>query len=390
MLSTLSYVAGFSASKDYATLFLAFKHEHAKHYDSAAAEAQAFKAFSENEDIIASHNAKNLAYKLGHNEYSDLSKDDFWTLHFKPGFDAKKAKPAATSLHVTSNAALPDAVDWVTAGAVTPVKNQGRCGSCWAFSTTGSLEGAYQIASGTLLSLSEEDLVQCDTTDNGCSGGLMDNAFKWVEANGIAAESAYAYTSGGGTTGTCDTVKEGVPVVKNSGFTDVPTGDEDALKSAVAQQPVSVAIEADKSVFQLYASGVLDSTACGTQLDHGVLVVGYGTDMAAGGSGTDYWKVKNSWGATWGESGYIRMARGVNQCGIAMQPSYPTGVKAAATSAAALAAVIGTDCDSIGDKSTCDSSGCSWCTAGAVPDSCKTMDEARQLPPAVFDCDNLA
>ena len=375
MLSTLTYVAGFSASKDYATLFVAFKHEHAKHYDSAAAEAQAFKAFSENEDIIASHNAKNLAYKLGHNEYSDLSKDDFWTLHFKPGFDAKKAKPAATSLHVTSNAALPDAVDWVTAGAVTPVKNQGRCGSCWAFSTTGSLEGAYQIASGTLLSLSEEDLVQCDTTDNGCSGGLMDNAFKWVEANGIAAESAYAYTSGGGarhsaaqfcailtdaprvlpgTTGTCDATKEGVPVVTNSGFTDVPTGDEDALKSAVAQQPVSVAIEADKSVFQLYASGVLDSTACGTQLDHGVLVVGYGTDMAAGGSGTDYWKVKNSWGATWGESGYIRMARGVNQCGIAMQPSYPTGVKAAATSAAALAAVMGTDCDSIGDKSTCD------------------------------------
>ena len=185
-------------------------------------------------------------------------------------------------------------------------------------------------------------------------------------------------------------MKEGVPVVTNSGFTDVPTGDEDALKSAVAQQPVSVAIEADKSVFQLYASGVLDSTACGTQLDHGVLVVGYGTDMAAGGSGTDYWKVKNSWGATWGESGYIRMARGVNQCGIAMQPSYPTGVKAAATSAAALAAVIGTDCDTIGDKSTCDSSGCSWCTAGAVPDSCKTTDEARQLPPAVFDCDNLA
>ena len=206
MLSTLTYVAGFSASKDYATLFLAFKHEHAKHYDSAAAESQAFKAFSENEDIIASHNAKNLAYKLGHNEYSDLSKDDFWTLHFKPGFDAKKAKPAATSLHVTSNAALPDAVDWVTAGAVTPVKNQGRCGSCWAFSTTGSLEGAYQIASGTLLSLSEEDLVQCDTTDNGCSGGLMDNAFKWVEANGIAAESAYAYTSGGGAAQFCGAI----------------------------------------------------------------------------------------------------------------------------------------------------------------------------------------
>ena len=126
-----------------------------------------------------------------------------------------------------------------------------------------------------------------------------------------------------GTTGTCDATKEGVPVVTNSGFTDVPTGDEDALKSAVAQQPVSVAIEADKSVFQLYASGVLDSTACGTQLDHGVLVVGYGTDMAAGGSGTDYWKVKNSWGATWGEEGYIYLEMAKNTCGLADDATIP-------------------------------------------------------------------
>merc|ERR1719281_355057 len=148
----------------------------------------------------------------------------------------------------------------------------------------------------------------------------MDNAFDWVEENGIATEASYAYTSGEGTTGTCSSSKKADAVVTVGGFTDVPQGDEDALKSAVAQNPVSVAIEADKSVFQLYSSGVLDSTACGTQLDHGVLVVGYGTDTA---SGTDYWKVKNSWGATWGESGYIRMARGVNQCGIASQPSYP-------------------------------------------------------------------
>ena len=114
----------------------------------------------------------------------------------------------ARRVHLTGKNGNPiaDSVDWVSAGAVTPVKDQSRCGSCWAFSTTGSLEGAYQISSGTLLSLSEEDLVQCDTTDNGCSGGLMDNAFKWVEANGIAAESAYAYTSGGGARQFCGAI----------------------------------------------------------------------------------------------------------------------------------------------------------------------------------------
>merc|ERR550537_163806 len=155
----------------------------------------------------------------------------------------------------------------------------------------------------------------------------MDHAFEWIKQNGIASESAYPYTSGSGTTGTCNTAKKNVPVVTMTGHTDVPTGDEDALKAAVAKGPVSVAIEADKSAFQLYHGGILDNPACGKNLDHGVLVVGYGTD-----GGKDYWKVKNSWGASWGEKGYIRMVRNKNQCGIAQQPSYPTGVKAASPS----------------------------------------------------------
>lgn len=176
-------------------------------------------------------------------------------------------------------------IDWVAKGAVTPVKNQQQCGSCWAFSTTGAIEGAYFVASGKLESLSEEDLVQCDHNgDQGCQGGLMDNAFDWVSENGICSESAYPYTSGGGTTGTCKTGCSAVVTI--TGHTDVPSKDEDALKAAVSKQPVSVAIEADKSAFQLYSGGVLDSAACGTSLDHGVLVVGYGTD------GKDYWKVK--------------------------------------------------------------------------------------------------
>merc|ERR1712159_93463 len=204
-------------------------------------------------------------------------------------------------------------------------KNQQRCGSCWAFSTTGSVEGAYFIASGKLQSLSEEDLVQCDHNgDQGCSGGLMDNAFTWISQNGICSESSYPYTSGGGVTGTCK--KSCTPVVTLTGHTDVPSKDETALKAAVSQQPVSVAIEADKSAFQLYSGGVLDNSACGTNLDHGVLVVGYGTD------GKDYWLVKNSWGASWGEQGYIRMVRNKNQCGISQEPSYPTGATAAGPS----------------------------------------------------------
>ena len=154
----------------------------------------------------------------------------------------------------------------------------------------------------------------------------MDNAFEFVKSHGIASENAYPYTSGGGTTGSCNSAKEGQPVVSITGYTDVPSRDEDALKSAVSQQPVSVAIEADKSAFQFYSGGVLDNSACGTNLDHGVLVVGYGTD-----GGKDYWKVKNSWGPSWGEEGYIRMVRNKNQCGISQQPSYPTGAKAASS-----------------------------------------------------------
>lgn len=179
-------------------------------------------------------------------------------------------------------------------------------------------------ATGQLISLSEEDLVQCDKgADQGCQGGLMDHAFGWVKANGICAEEDYPYTSGGGVRGACRT-PACTPVVTVSGHEDVPSNDEDALKAAVSKQTVSVAIEADKSAFQLYAGGVLDSAGCGKQLDHGVLLVGYGSD-----GGKDFWKVKNSWGPSWGEQGYIRMVRGKNMCGIAMQASYPTGASAA-------------------------------------------------------------
>ena len=196
-------VNALAANKNYAHLFDEWKTQHSKSYSSAAAEAKAFYAFAYNEDYIARHNEHTasgaVSYDLGHNEFSDLTAEEFFAPRL--GYNATLDRPTFTqsTLHTYTSAdlaAAPDALDWVSKGAVTPVKNQGSCGSCWSFSATGSMEGAYQIASGKLVSLSEEDLVQCDQVDQGCSGGLMDNAFKFVMANGIAAEAAYPYISG--------------------------------------------------------------------------------------------------------------------------------------------------------------------------------------------------
>jgi len=323
MLSLFATTPAFSGDA-MLSKFEAWKKETGKHYETAEAVSSALSAFAANDKIIEEHNAKGLSYKLGHNEFSDLTWEQFQSTHMSELF-TNKAPKNMNRVHLTGvGQPVADSVDWVSKGAVTPVKNQQRCGSCWAFSTTGSMEGAYQISTGNLVSFSEEDLVQCDHNgDQGCQGGLMDNAFEWIQKNGICTESSYPYTSGSGVTGTCK--KSCTPVATNTGHHDVPAKDEDALKSAAASTPVSVAIEADKSAFQLYKSGVLDSSSCGTKLDHGVLVVGYGTDSS---SGKDYWKVKNSWGATWGEEGFVRMVQGKNMCGIAQQASYPTGVKA--------------------------------------------------------------
>jgi hypothetical protein len=326
-VAAVALISAFGAnagSPNYAEMWGKFKADYGKSYDSNAPgedEASRFEIFKQNVDKIHAHNAMELSYTLGVNEFADLTAEEFVSIYvggYRP--EIKRAEIEGLRHVFDKDEALDDAVDWVSKGAVTPVKNQGQCGSCWAFSTTGAVEGAYFTASGKLLSLSEEDLVQCDHNgDQGCNGGLMDHAFDWVKKNGICSEEDYPYTSGGGKRGQCRSPRCS-SIVTVTGHVDVDSGDEDALKSAVAKQPVSVAIEADKSAFQLYKGGVLDSKGCGKQLDHGVLLVGYGTD-----AGKDYWKVKNSWGASWGEEGYIRLSRGNNMCGIAQQPSYPTG-----------------------------------------------------------------
>jgi len=209
-----------------------------------------------------------------------------------------------------------DNVDWRSKGAVTPVKNQQQCGSCWAFSSTGAIEGAWFVKSGKLVSVSEQQLVDCSRSfgNMGCGGGWMDNAFKYVISNkGLCTEEDYPYTAKDTTCHTCTSA------VTVSSYVDVPANNLDALAAAVSAQPVAVAISVN-AAFQSYKSGVFDAT-CGTVLNHGVLAVGYGTE------GKDFWIVKNSWGQSWGENGYIRMVKsagtGSGQCGIAMVASYP-------------------------------------------------------------------
>ena len=243
-----------------------------------------------------------------------------------------RANPASFRYAAAASdpSSLPESVDWRRRGAVTEVKNQAQCGSCWAFSTTGSVEGINAIVTGELVSLSEQELVDCDSSrDNGCHGGLMDFAFEFIEKNGgLDTEEDYAYRA---EEHKCKPEKRSRRVVSIDGHEDVPPNDELALRAAVAHQPVSVAIEADQRSFQLYVGGVFDES-CGVALDHGVLAVGYGSE-----AGQDFWLVKNSWGPAWGDRGYIKLARNLDatvarernvsatagQCGIAMQASFP-------------------------------------------------------------------
>jgi len=283
--------------------------------------------FANNEDFIDKHNNfEHNTYELGHNQFSHLSFNEFKE-YIHLGLDIPKEETERSNiLYLSQNlSALPASVDWTTQGAVTGVKDQGNCGSCWSFSATGALEGAYKIKYGTLVSFSEQNLVSCDTIDSACNGGLMDNAFTWTKLNGgLCTESGYPYTSGTtGQKGTCTTTCTKNTAVAPKSFTDVTKNSDSALMTALAQQPVSIAIQADQPAFQLYKSGVLTGT-CGSNLDHGVLAVGYGTWT----DGTDYYKVKNSWGTGWGMGGYILIQRGnpqrCGECGILCgPPSYP-------------------------------------------------------------------
>lgn len=307
-----------------------FKLQHNKNYTSDMEERFRLKIFMDNKHKIAKHNARFerglVPYKLKMNHYGDMLHHEF--VSTMNGFNRSKhngLNQISYSIKPSyfiepANVELAKTVDWRDKGAVTAVKDQGHCGSCWAFSSTGSLEGQHFRKTGKLISLSEQNLVDCSNKygNDGCNGGLMDNAFKYVKDNhGIDTENAYPYEA---ENDNCRYKPESSGAT-DSGFVDIPQGDEKKLKAAVATVgPVSVAIDASHESFQFYSEGVYSEPECSsTELDHGVLVVGYGTE-----NGTDYWLVKNSWGEQWGEQGYIKMTRNQdNQCGIASSASYP-------------------------------------------------------------------
>lgn len=289
-----------------------------------------YNIFLNNKEFIETNNLYNENFKLKLNQFSDLSIDEFEKQYlllnskninnYESLSSNKELKCSIDKNLLKLSSETPSEFDWEKENKVTCVKNQGNCGSCWAFSTVGAIESEYAIKKKKLLNLSEQELLDCadgEYENQGCNGGLMENGFHYVMDKGLCTEKEYPYEA---KNNTCRICKE---EIKISDCKEVPSYNETSLKYAVLQKPISVAVDASSLSFQFYSGGILNS-GCGTRLNHAVLLVGYGED-----NGKKYWRIKNSWGKNWGEDGYIRLARKdtndktSGMCGVTKQPSYP-------------------------------------------------------------------
>jgi cathepsin L len=302
-----------------------FKALYQKSYATLEHDALRRIIWEDNIRYIQKHNMEadrgKHSFWLGENPYADMTIDEFKAIMNGYRYNASAVSRCGHYMAPSHVTAFPDSVDWRDKGYVTPIKNQGQCGSCWSFSTTGSLEGQHFKKTGKLVSLSEKNLMDCSKPEgnHGCEGGLMDQAFAYIiKNNGIDTEESYPYEP---RDGSCRFKEEDIGATEVSCMDIERESEEDLQKAVATEGPISVAIDAGHRSFQLYKRGVYKEPECSSlRLDHGVLAVGYGTD-----GGDDYWLVKNSWGTMWGDEGYIMMARNErNMCGIATQASFPT------------------------------------------------------------------
>jgi cathepsin L len=313
-LAVLVILLGLAFAADYQKAFTEWMQTHKKSYHHDEFQTR-FSTFKANLDFINKHNAANKSFTVAMNKFGDLTSEEFAKLFL----GTRVTVSSIESVPSSSPQALPAQWDWRPKGAVTHIKNQGQCGSCWSFSTTGSVEGCHFLSTKKLVALSEQNLMDCSTSqgNQGCDGGLMTQAMDYIIQNkGIDTEASYPYTA---EDGTCHYSAANRGATMKS-YVNVNTGDENDLQTKVHLGPTSVAIDASHSSFQFYSSGVYSEPDCSsTQLDHGVLAIGWGVYQ-----NTDYWLVKNSWGTDWGQQGYIWMSRNANnQCGIATMATLP-------------------------------------------------------------------